>query len=236
MSEACAPPGSPAEQPVQGPRNSFAVSEAGETTLITRPDIRESLTFRQETDARTALVRGLAEYLRPRRMESPAGLVEFKAGYFDHAEPEERAQRPSFSVMGVGMGQYEPVHMTPIVFRDPLTPKRHLVTPAEYTLNMTVQLFCTNPQERMMCSALLEAAIYPVSWMAGFRLQLPFYFNSYATFEPQGTEYRDSPDTAVRRERNSVLQLVGRVRVLQVRSHVLGVARFEPQVGPDVDV
>jgi hypothetical protein len=74
---------------------------------------------------------------------------------------------------------------------------------------LTVEFVTMDSVERMALTAMLEDAFEPVDWMTGFRLELPHYFNTRATFEKTGMDYVDGPVQAHRRIRAVHFQLVG---------------------------
>lgn len=220
-----------AQRPIQGPRNSFRVASPGETALVLRANEKQQLTGRHEVDTHTALVRGLAEYLGQRTLELGDGKqVRLQATFYDAAEPEDRALYPSANVYGVGRGEYDARAMTPQVERDPLFGDKHIVSPAEYVQTLGIQIFATSPQERGNAAALIEEALYPVTWMAGFRLRLPFYFGAYGSYEIASNEFIDSADAALKRDRRAAFLIVGRLQVLQLRSFAKGDPRFRAEV------
>lgn len=227
--------GRPADRPLQGPRNSYPVKLPGEAELVLRPDEQQVLTTRREVDAHTALVRGLAEYLGARKLDVGGKDFAFKAAYYDTAEPEDRAAYPAINVYGIGRGEYEASGLTPQVERDPVTKNRHFVSPSEFVQTLGIQLFATSPQERGFAAALVEEALYPVSWTAGFRLRLPYYFGAYASFEPASNEYLDSAEAAVKRDRQAAFLVVARIKVLQLKTFVKGDPRFKVEVSSDQD-
>lgn len=222
--------GRPADRFEQGPRNGAQVALPGTSELVGYPDDPEQLTTYHECDAHTALVRGLAEYLGARKIDVGGRTVTFKAAYYDTAQPEDRSKYPAVNVYGIARGEYEAVQTTPRIERSALVKDKHFVSPAEFVQTLGIQLFCTSSSERTQLAALIEDALFPVPWMAGFRLRLPFYFGAFAVYEPASLEYLDSADAAIRRDRQSAFQLVGRLSVLQLRAIPTGQPRFEAKV------
>ena len=69
------------------------------TALVSDPDTREAITARRETDARTALTRGLADYLRDLSITWEAGReVTLLRVLEAWAQPEELSKFPSAAI------------------------------------------------------------------------------------------------------------------------------------------
>ena len=186
----------------------MSASTESTTRLITQSDDRERLTANRETDVRTALTRGLKEYLERLSIDWPGGRQSrFKRVEQTWATPEESAEYPSASVYSEQPGVYEASSLTPetIDLGDNLTIRKV----AEFRQPLTVEFITMDPIERMALVAMLEDAFDPVDWMTGFRLELPHYFNTRAEFEKTGMDYVDGPVQAHRRMRAVHFQLVG---------------------------
>lgn len=202
----------------------------GGTRLIVLPNDRQAeLTLRCETDCRTALTRGVKEYLEQLEMDWHDGkrvrLVKVKQTW---AEPEVLAEYPSAAVYAVGSGDYDQSgSLSPSVKR--LSDGTTYTEPAEYTVQIVVDVFCTDPLQRVAIGKMLEDAFDPVEWMSGFRLELPHYHGVRATFEKTQSQYMDTELDAQRKLRRQQFLLngkVGQIRVLgkrpalQVRTQV----------------
>jgi len=177
---------------------------------------RQVLTLNRETDARTALVRGLAEYVRELSIVAAGGrLCRFVKVLENWAEPESLAQYPSAVIYTTEAGTYDASTLTPMTIKVPGTDV-YVRQVAELSQPMTLELWSTDPMERMALVAMLEDALDPLEYMTGLRLELPHYYNQHATYEKLSIAYDDSPETANRRWRWASIQLVGNITQLRV--------------------
>jgi hypothetical protein len=188
---------------------------------VLRPDVPPTITNRHETDARTALTRGLARYLRGLEFDAPAGRVlAFNGRVFEsYADPETQAQFPSAVVVSDNPASYDASRLTPgaPVDRLPQTPDGNaLLCTSELTLDMTLDVWATENSSRFALVAGLEHALSPTDWMYGLRLDLPFYFGARAGYELLSVQYVDSEDSATRRYRRASLVVSGRVPVYRI--------------------
>jgi hypothetical protein len=174
-------------------------------------------TLVRETDCRTAMTRGLQEYLQQLTIDWPDGRQERFAAVFDTwAESEDRLQYPSAAVYSVEEMTYDAGSLSPATETDPATNTQY-THPSEAMLQMTVELWCQDPEQRMAVIAMLEDAFNPVEWMAGFRLILPHYHGMVATYmPPAGMTYMDTEEDAKRRYRKAVFTISGRVPQVRV--------------------
>jgi len=189
------------------------------------------LTARQETDARTAITRGLAEYTSQVRGIAAGGRELLFAAVFDTwADFEDSAEYPSAVVMVPEDITYSDARLTPEVNgqRFPLPDGRSIIVGAELEFDAAVEVWCTDTEERAMLVAALEEAYNPVDWMYGFNLELPHYFGTSARFELKALRYDDSDEDAMKRYRRAVLTLGCGVPVIRL-------SRF-PDALPAADV
>lgn len=191
-----------------------------DTTLVLRPDEREALTAVQKTDVRTALTRGLAEYLLQLSFEAIGGRrVAFRKVVDTWADAEERVMYPYAVVQAPGEGNYDAVSFTPHVDADqflPLPDGRFLVRLSEFTANLTVEVWANDIEERMALMAMLERDLSPVDWMYGVRLRLPHYFNVHASYEPGPSSYTDSDEEAIKRYRKATVRVSAACAVIRL--------------------
>jgi len=223
-------PGRPAIRPVQGPKNAYRIPLPGEAVLVERPDEAQVLTERVELDAHTALFRGLAEYLGSRTMTIGKNEVRFAAAFYDMAEPDDRKLSPSFNLYGTARGEYEAGSTTPQIVKTPVNGILRFVTPAEYVQSIGIQIFATTPHERGNAAALVEQSLFPVDWMAGFRLRLPYYFGAYADYQVSSNEFIDTEEAATKHDRQAAFIVTGRLLVLRLKPIPLGKPRFQATV------
>jgi hypothetical protein len=209
--------------------------------LITRPGIPISYTGDQETDARTALTRGLAEYLARLVFKAPGGReLRFNKVLDTWAEPEDEAHYPRAYVGGIGEGTYDSTGFTPDqpTSRNKLPGPpdgRYLVSACALVQDLTVEVWANDPPARRAIVAGLETAFNPVDYMSGFFLELPFYFNSRARYSLKGMAYLDNEQDAMRRYRKAAFTIAGEVPVMNIFTYPLAKPSFHlDEVGPDV--
>lgn len=185
------------------------------TYLVTKATERVQYTPRVETDVRTAVTRGLAEYLESLHTESTQRARSFRfARVLDTwAEAEEVGKFPSACVYAVGDLAYDDARMTPKVldeakFVSPITQKvSYLAALSELSLPLSVEIYANDPVERMACVKMVEDGLNPVHWMYGARLVLPHYHNAHATFELTRCIYRDDGESVQRRLRGATFSV-----------------------------
>lgn len=204
------PPGAPGQPPVGGP------------SRLVLPGEPHLFTINRECDARTALTRGLADFMGAMTTQGPGGRpLGFKKVFPVWAQPEDVAEYPSATVLASGQGNYDGSRFTPgrgpRVTADPDT--RYLISAAEFTVDMQVELWCTDPKERASIVAMLEDQLLaPLDERYGFILELPHYFNARAQYEPSALSYDDNEENSLRRYRKAVMTVRGQVPVLRLRN------------------
>ena len=203
---------------------------AGLTRLVTSPDDRQVLTNRRETDCRTAVTRGLAEYLSSLNVDAPGGRrLLFRRVVETWATPEVSAEYPAACVYSVEAGRYDASKLTPSVKK--LVSGFALRASSELELPVVVDAWTTDPAERVAISGMLEDAFDPVDWMTGFRLELPHYHGARATFEAMTSRYVDEVDQAQRRLRLLSVSLTATVpKLASVGPAKTGVFRVAARV------
>lgn len=195
-------------------RSTDIVTPPGRTRLISNPDDLQVMTRDYETDARTAITRGLKEYLEQLVVNWPGGRQSKFAKVFQTwAEPEVPAEYPSAVVYATEPGTYDARNFTPST--EQLADGFVIRLSAEFVQNVVVEVWTTDPKERVALVKMLEDAFSPVDWMYGFRLELPHYHNMRATFEPMTMAYDDSADDAQRRYRRVIMVLTAHVAVVR---------------------
>jgi len=174
--------------------------EQVETELITDPDYAIDFTSRRETSCWGALARGLAEYISQLSISWDGGTsVRLLRVFEGWAEPEDFSVYPSASVYSEAPGEYDGDSLSTI--REVLPDGRSLQRVAEFSQTYLVDVWCTQPHERMALVAMLEDAFDPVDWMSGFRLRLPHYHNAVGTYLKSTVTIADSAANAGRRWR-----------------------------------
>lgn len=192
----------------------------GRSRLVLRDTELQLLTDLQETDARTAASRGLQEYLQALEVYWEGGRASrFEAVHQSWAEPEDIAQYPGACVYSQEPGVYDEDAYSSRLIRLPQQddddPVHFLRQGSEFTQAFMVEFWCTDRAERVALTAMLEAAFDPVDWMAGFRLDLPHYFNARCTYLKRSMAYLDDSTNAERRRRGGVFTIEASLPQLQ---------------------
>ena len=185
------------------------------TRKIDSASSRQVFSNHRETDTRTALTRGLAEYLETLTIDWVGGRQSrFVKVFQTWAEPESMIDYPSAVVYASESGNYEDSVLSPTTIKIPDS-SLYLREVAELKLPMTIEVWSNDPKERMALSAMLEDALDPHEFMTGLRLELPHYHNQRATYEKMSMTYEDAPDTAQRRWRKAVFSVTGHITQLR---------------------
>jgi hypothetical protein len=193
--------------PPQVPQGIPVLNPQGGTQLVTDPNQTPVLTANRETDARTALARGLKEYLETLVTGAQGGReVRFKKVFSTWAEAEAAADYPSGSIVSPSPGIYDWSGFTPAPPVDQLPPPdgRFLQKLCEFDQVLQLEVWCADPKMRAEMSSLIEQQMSPVDWMYGCRLYLPHFYGEFADFELRSQQYVDSEDQAIKRYRNVV--------------------------------
>lgn len=197
----CPPTGEP--QVTDVPANAPGAAGPATTRLVDRRDEPVAYTDVQETDARTALARALAEYVRQVEVVGLGGrAVKLAAVRDEWAEPDEKARYPYACVDAEGAQQYDSSGLQPKI--TPVTAVaqagRHayIIHQSNLTATLRLGVWCTDKEQRVAVCAALERAFWPVTFTSGFRLDMPHYFGARARFEARSGEYADAPDEALR--------------------------------------
>lgn len=223
--------------------SSLVLPPDGRTRLVARPDDKQKLTDRRETDCRTALARGLKEYLEQLRVSTADGTgaggreIRFNQVLQTWAESEVPTKWPAAIVYALEAGTYDADSLSPSTFD--LGSGLTIRQVAEFTQNLVIEIWATDPIERMALVGMLEDALDPVDWMTGLRLELPHYHNARATFEKTSMAYLDTADDAQRRWRKAAIVVQGNVpqfRRLGEQVPRLRIKLDLEAVGPEVDV
>lgn len=197
----------------------------GKARLILDPAEKEVLSGYRETDGRTALARGVLEYLEAQEIEMPGGFkISIKKIYTDWPEQEDEVEYPAMTAVPEGEAEYANASFTPAV-----DPTQQLATPdgrfpvkwCEIEQRLRLELHTTAPKAREALTAMCEDAFVPVDYMYGFKLQLPFYFNAFAVYEPLSVGRPDNADDAKERTRISVFYLHGHLSLYRPQSYTL---------------
>lgn len=178
--------------------------------ILDRNDL-EQLTSVRTTDSRTALARGLAEYLGSLTFLAEGGReCRFERVQVQWAEPEVAASFPSLAITALGPAQYDDSSFEPSLVKT--TDSDYYITQtAETTQEFMVAAWSTDPMHRVAIACMLEDASDPVEFMTGFRLELPFYHGARATYLVRNVAFQDGAQDAQRRWRVAMFGVTGNV-------------------------
>lgn len=202
-------------------------------TLITSPGHPFSPSPRVEGDALTALCRGLADALRGRsRVDARGRVVALRTVLPWWADPEETYALPAAAVLATGDATYDPTALGNRLIRGPLlTLTQALLQTSELSARLTVQITSIDPVERAAVVGITEDAMSPVDWMAGLRMELPYYHNAHATYLAQTVRYTDSIVEAKRRIRVAEVAVTASVPVYRLLERPVAQPRLQTTTG-----
>lgn len=229
-------PGTPAPTGVPGSAGDASWPPWVGTSLVTDRGARIKFTGHQETDARTALSRALAEYVSQLAWLPPGGrLLRFEAVKAEWAEPEETAKYPSACAYAIGDQIYDPAGFIPkLVLGQPPSPElpsgTFLVHVSDITVDMRFEIYATDKEERMGLVAMLEAAFTPVTWMQGFRLDMPHYFGARSEFSMRKGAYDDTEEASVQRWRRATVSLEAKGPVMRLEQRAKATYKTDVRV------
>lgn len=180
-----------------------------------------SFTENRETDSRTALKRGLANYL----MSLPQFIhpthqrkVKLQKIYDVWPDQEEKTEYPSAIVYSTEKHPYEAAGFTPSI--DPackVDATTYLVKYAEVSFNMVIDILANDPEERVCLAMQMENALNPVDWMCGFQLELPHYHNLRGVYKLMDGNYPDDEPSAFTRNRHLTYTINGQVSAVRLK-------------------
>ena len=205
MSVCCPTCGAPAPSPIQPPRNSIQLKPGARpiSSLVQDPEYSVKLTAYRETDAHTAMARGLAEYLGQQVVEIGGRKLQLTT-FTTWAEPEDVVRYPAAAI-GAESGEYSR-GFTPS-YESTIDHDIRLMAVSEFEQNLQIDLWTTDPKERSYLCTMIEEALNPVDWMYGMRLILPFYHNAVAVYELRSSQYFDSSDDAMAKYRRALFNV-----------------------------
>lgn len=207
-------------------------ADARRATLVDVPGSRPVYTGLRQCDSRTAVARGLAQYLASLQIGWRAGRpLRFQQAVEVWSSPASFSKYPSAAVMIPSDVEYDASSFVPKLDPALKTPDgQYVVKTSEAVCSVSLEIWATDEEERDGLSAMLEDALAPLDWMYGFLLDLPFYFGARAKYAPASVQYLDSDEDAVRRFRRAVHTLKARVPVLRLASYQPGRLRTRVDV------
>jgi hypothetical protein len=165
-----------------------------ETTRVLVTGERVAMSGREECDCRTALARGLAEYVRAiQGFDLTGKSVKFANVYDTWPDSADTQALPAASVYADGDGSYDTGQLG-VMTQGRVPDGRTYAVVAEYATNITIELGARSKDERAALVAAIERALVPEARIYAARLVLPHYFNAVAEYSLQTNVYENSPD------------------------------------------
>jgi hypothetical protein len=191
----------------------------GKTQLVVQRGLEYPLSLYRESDTRTALARGVKEYLEQLELPWPGGRTErFRQVFDTWAEPEDDLKYPCACVYAAGRTVYggggtKDSPLSPDVFT---VNGFQVARTTEVVVTLMVEMWAQDPQQREILMALAEDAMNPVEWMYGFHLVLPHYHGVVASYAAVDSGYLDDEGDAARRYRKGTFVVEARMAQLRV--------------------
>lgn len=208
-----------------------------QTTLVTERRTGVAYSGVRECDATVALRRGFAEYLA-KHFHNPDVAqgrdVRPRVIVYDWVEWEKMAQWPAVYVGVAEETQYSARSLSnaPVATQIQLAGREYaLFMGAEVVVNLMVEVWANDPRQRQMLVAGVEDALFPVDWMAGFRLALGHYHGAHAEYLPTTVRVDDSADDSVKRLRLATFNIEARVNLLRLTPRAA-----QARIGADVNL
>jgi len=175
-------------------------------------------------DSRTALCRGMAEYLFDTiQVDAEGGRrIRLKKVLSTWAEPEDEASYPAAIIAAPGSATYDASRFTPGIQAEQRVPApdgRYAVTLAEMILDLSIELWTTDPTERAELVAAIEQGLNPLDTQYGLTLELPWFYNLRAVYELKSMQYLDTEEDAMRRYRRAAFTVTGQMPVIRLAAY-----------------
>lgn len=188
-------------------------------------DAAAALTSRRTVDLRTAMARALLEYLAPVVADLGGRTTQNVASVLQWGMPNDPAQYPCIVVnSGTPLVPVDSI-APPITLRvqdDPEDPGvvYYLRRVNEVDLRLSVLVWTTDTVSRMALCEALSDLLHPVDWMNGFRLAMPYYYGSQASYMLEDEDWEDSMEAAANQRYVANLSVQATsARYVRVASH-----------------
>ena len=167
----------------------------------------------RECDDQTALCRGLASYLAGLTADAPAGRRIKVHKVLDHyAVPDEHAQYPSICVYSQAAGTYDASRFTPgVSAKHEAAPGVYIMQIADYTVMLTIEIWCTDVVERACLAAAVADKLNPELGKYGLSLPLPFYHGVTGQYDLIAKTYADTGERSQQGLRIAALTVQGTI-------------------------
>lgn len=191
--------------------------------LISDPTTPMIYTAQRSVDSRTAVTRGLAEYLEDSIFVNAEGgrQIHFKKVYDHWAEWEDNATFPSACIYATSPGIYDASRFTPGVDHKERIAEpdgRYVVALADLAIDLNLEIWCTDVHERMELVNACEVGLNPLDHMYGINLELPYYYNMRCIYELKSILYIDSEEEAKRRHRKALMIVSAQLPIVRLKS------------------
>jgi len=198
-------------------------------SLIILPGTEEVLTPVRLVDARTAILRGAAEYLKKLSIQFHGTEVRFVKTFYAWAEPEVDAEFPSAYAWAESPGTYDASQLIPTsTSLMKVGNELYLAKVGELVQDFKIDAFVIDTAQAEAITMMLEDGVNPVTWMYGWRLALPFYHGAYAEYAANSILFEDGDDAVEIRLRHVHIECTGRVPVYRMLQNPDGSVRIKP--------
>ena len=205
----------------------------GGTKLILEPSQGSPPSSVCETDSRTALKRGMKEYIEQLTIDHQSRELRFLRVFDVWAEREDLVNYPSAIVYAPGEGIYDASSFTPTLCE--LGNGEFLKKKSELTVDIQIHYWCTDTEERVGITKMLEDALTPGLNQYGITLEFPHYFNQHGQYELTSSSFPDTEVDAFRRNRPAIMTLSSQVPVVSLVSLPLARPKLQLTVEDGVD-
>jgi len=197
--------------------------------LLLTPDVLEVLTDRRDLDARSALLRGCAEYLKKLSAQYKGTEIRFAKTFYAWADPEVEAVYPSAIAWAEEAGTYDASQLTPnSTMAMQVGTERYVAKTGELVQRFKIDAYVNAIAEGQAFTMMLEDAIAPTTWMYGFRLRLPYYHGVHAEYEAVSVNFTDDATAAEGRLRHIHIEMTGRLPMYRTLQNPDGSVRIKP--------
>ena len=204
----------------------------GLARLILDGDDRETLTSVRTMDARSAVVRGLKQYLESLSFTGSGKTFKFQRVIEDWADPEQLGKLPGAVVSILDPADYDASGFTPRSLGR-VEPGVTLFSGAEYKATVVVDVWATDREERRVLGMGMEDGLIPLDWMYGFYLELPYYFGRRVSYSLMSGVYMDNEGDAQIKQRRIAYTLQAELAQSRVRRLPTLQPRVSVEVGYD---
>jgi hypothetical protein len=178
----------------------------------------------------------MKEYIDQLSIEHQQRRLSFVRVFDVWPEQERKIKFPSAIVYMTGEGIYDASSFTPVVSTACQLPDgRFLVKKSEFVIDLQIEAWSDDPEERIGIMKMLEAGLSPVDYQYGVTLELPHYFNQRAQYELTASSYPDNETAVFQRNRLAVLTLSSRVPVVTLASFPTAKPKVQLTVEDSVD-